>query len=160
MSKPTKTTPYTILVPTDFSEPSRAAIARALDLAERYEGQIVLLHVVDTSGLSTGGQPPIDVVELAEFLMEQAGKKLEGEVGEGTRTRKRVAATDVRLGRAVDAILEHAATTRADMIVMGTQGRTGMAYDYLGSTAERVARRAPCDVLIVHARRPTAASAG
>lgn len=57
----------------------------------------------------------------------------------------------VRMGRPAKTIIEHAEAVHADLIVMGTRGRTGLAHMIAGSVAERVVRTAPCPVLTVGA---------
>jgi nucleotide-binding universal stress UspA family protein len=57
--------------------------------------------------------------------------------------------TNVRMGHVAQTIVEYAQSIRADLIVMGTHGRTGLAHFIIGSVAERVVRLAPCPVLTV-----------
>jgi len=84
-------------------------------------------------------------------LMERA---VEGLAAEEKRVRDAGIATDsaTLVGRPDSEIVARAAETKADLIVMGTHGRSGLAHALLGSVAERVVQHAPCPVLIVPKR--------
>jgi nucleotide-binding universal stress UspA family protein len=84
-------------------------------------------------------------------LMERVA---EGLAAEESRVRAAGIATDsaTLIGRPDSEIVARAAATHADLIVMGTHGRSGLAHALLGSVAERVVQHAPCPVLIVPKR--------
>jgi universal stress protein A len=140
-----------ILVPTDFSAPSDAALATAKEVAERYRASIHLLHVLEdpysTAAFATevyGYLPP----GLRESWQRDAEQRLAALLPPAERTRYGGSIT-VTFGSPARTIIEHAAETGSDLIVMGTHGRGGMAHLLLGSVAERVVRTARCPVLTV-----------
>lgn len=146
---------YKILVPTDFSECSAAALRRALELAAAWRGEIALVHVVDLGALPVGWESSLaSIVGSRERLKEKAAECLAAAKGGADPSGSYIVATQVLEGPTVESILAWAREHGTDLIVMGTHGRSGLAYDYLGSVAERVARLVPADVLIVHVERP------
>jgi len=154
MTKPKKT--YRILVPTDFSEHSKAALTRAIEQAKLREAEVSLLHVVDLGAIARErGKSSPPFAKVLDQMRADAAPELEAARDGLDPAQKYIRVAEVAQGEAVETILEHAQKQSVDLIVMGTHGRTGLAYDYLGSVAERVARRAPCDVLVVHARART-----
>lgn len=141
----------TIVYATDFSAAARPAFRVALAQARRHRVRLCLLHVVT---------PPVVILEDS-FLSAHAWRRLEAE---GLRAaRRRLAALEARARRAgvatsarvvrspvpFDAIVRAARRLGADLIVIGTHGRTGLARVVLGSVAERVVALAPCPVLTV-----------
>ena len=129
-----------ILVPTDFSRQSDRGIAYARDLADQFGASLHLLHVVNRPLLAEGLAAEALISEEFESDLVRDAE---------TRMRKRApdaASTDVIFGYAAKAIVEHAARVGADLIVMGSHGRTGVAHMMLGSVAEAVVRTAPCRV--------------
>jgi nucleotide-binding universal stress UspA family protein len=141
-----------ILVPTDFSEPSDAALEYAGTLAGKLGASIHLLHVFEDPYLSGGAfaaemYAPIPA-DLRETLLIEAKQQLE------LRLKKVVtenwhATADVYTGPTAKAIADYAKEKNIDLIIMGTHGRGAMAHLLLGSVAERVVRTAPCPVLTV-----------
>lgn len=138
-----------LLVPTDFSPTSEIALQYAIDMAPP-GAAIHLLHVVD-NGRLTAAYPDGFYVELPG-----AREQMIGEANERLKTIARSAdrpnltlTTEVGEGWPVAAIVQDAVVRDADLIVMGTHGRTGLAHALLGSVAERVLRTAPCPVLVV-----------
>lgn len=127
-----------ILVPTDFSECSDAAVRHGFELARTFDATVHLLHVVDDL--------PIPMVEVLEHSQEEARKRLLASVRESDRPRAVVACT---IAAPVAEILRYAQDESIDLIVMGTHGRGFVAHALIGSVAERVVRRAPCPVLTV-----------
>lgn len=139
-----------LLVPVDFSEPSRAALDYAIALARPFGSEICLLHVVEAIVLP----PDVEVVEtavLAERMNEEAAKCL-AKWREEAASRASAVTEDLRAGTPHREIVEAAEDTNADLIIMGTHGHTGLARALIGSTAERVVRHAPCPVLVVRER--------
>jgi nucleotide-binding universal stress UspA family protein len=132
-----------ILLPTDFSRPSERALDYAHDLAGRFGASLHLLHVVNRPLLAEG--------LAAEAHMDA---KFESDMVRSMEARLRklapdAASTDVVFGYAAKAIVDWAARLGADLIVIGSHGRTGMAHLMLGSVAEVVVRTARCPVLTV-----------
>jgi nucleotide-binding universal stress UspA family protein len=144
-----------IVAAIDFSQPSTRALAEALRLAS--ERSHVMLHIVYVGGaagervhidLGNGSETTSveDAVQHIEAHVEKARvhAMLEGEPIESDRVR-----IHVRVGTPMEQIVELARTTEADLLVVGTHGRTGIRRLILGSVAEAVVARAPCSVLVV-----------
>jgi universal stress protein A len=135
----------TILVPTDFSADSEAAVHVALALASQVEGHIILLHVVPK--LADAGSAAL--WSTREQLEQNIQAEAEHNLGiAGSRGRTRTEHL-VMWGNPAAEICRVAQERAANLIVMGTHGRTGLAHLFLGSVAEHVIRHAPCPVLIV-----------
>jgi nucleotide-binding universal stress UspA family protein len=142
-----------ILVATDFSEGSDAALEQAFSVAKIVGGAVVdLVHVLDpallTAPTSLGAMPLVD----AEALMNEVDKALAERAARATKQGV-VCTTDSLDGFPPREIARHAQQTGADLIVVGTHGRTGLAHAIMGSVAERVVQRASCPVLVVPAPR-------
>ncbi len=134
-----------ILIPTDGSEYTKAAVRKGLEMAKATGGEVTALYVVDqTSFINFPMDSTIVSVytllekegeEAMEFVKKEAealGVKVTARIEEGSPSRK-----------IVDLSAEH------DLVVMGTLGRTGFSKLLLGSVAERVVRFAKCPVLVV-----------
>jgi nucleotide-binding universal stress UspA family protein len=153
-----------ILVATDFSQASDAALDYAKGLAATLGASLHLVHVVDDPIASGGfgaeayiGSSP----EYGDALRAEAERRLAGRLTPAERRDLR-ATTDVLGGTVAATIVEMAISRAADLIVMGTHGRTGLAHALMGSVAERVVRTAECPVLTVRTaprRSPAFASA-
>jgi nucleotide-binding universal stress UspA family protein len=140
-----------ILVPTDFSPPSAAALATAKELAARFGASIHLLHVLEdpyaTAGFAAevyGCLPP----GLKEAWLKTAETQMLAAFPEREREPFRATAA-VAFGSSARTIVEYADANGFDLIVMGTHGRGGVAHLLIGSVAERVVRTAFCPVLTV-----------
>lgn len=134
-----------ILVPHDFSRSADAALAIAVDLAVTHGGTLQLIHVMSPVRPIHGRAlppPVLDVTAAEERLAALAKRAAAGKRVRQVRTR-------VVIGAPVGCILEAAA--KADAIVMGTLGRTGLPHLLIGSVAERVVRHAPVPVMTVRA---------
>lgn len=144
-----------ILVPTDFSACSDGALALAAELARHHDARIVLLHASDVGGgidLETPIQPEgaRAPVAMGAFVRTSAEAELAAEArraGIGERVDLRV-----EIGRPAERIVAAAKAVAADVIVMGTHGRTGLAHLLVGSVTERVVRTATVPVLTVRPR--------
>jgi len=145
---------HTILHPTDFSEYSEHALRTACALARDYGARLVPLHVAasPTIGYAEGIIPP-DPESYLEAVRDQLARLDVPDVG---------IQPDRRLeeGDPVSEILRVARETGADLIVMGTHGRTGLSRLLMGSVAELVVRRSSCPVLTVKTPFPALAPAG
>jgi nucleotide-binding universal stress UspA family protein len=136
-----------ILVPTDFSPCSQAAVRHGFELARTFDATVHLLHVVEDPNTSAWVQGfPIPVVEILEHFQEEARNRLLASVRESDRSRVVVSCP---IAAPVAEILRYAQDESIDLIVMGTHGRGFVAHALIGSIAERVVRRAPCPVLTV-----------
>jgi len=139
----------TVLVTTDFSDTSRRAFAAARTLAEKFDAKLILAHI------EPDRLPPI-VVEYAavgvnDILRDQrkrARERLQQLADEafGHDSGVETVVTD---GSPHVEIVRLAEQRQADLIVMATHGHGFISHAILGSTTERVVRRAPCPVLVV-----------
>ncbi len=98
--------------------------------------------------------PPIDVATLPLDMGKVLDRSAEGLAAEEKRVRAAGVAceTNTLIGRADQEIVKRARDTRADLIVMGTHGRSGLAHALFGSNVDRVVQHTPCPVLIVPKR--------
>ena len=141
-----------LLIATDFSEAAEAAEAQGLDLARRLGTEVVYVHVGTEPSLY--GESPFGMVRVQAVFEAQrqwATAQLEDRVqraGAGGVTARYV----LPAGVAYQEIVKAAEKERADVVVIGTHGRTGLERVFLGSVAERVVRLAPCPVLTVRPR--------
>ena len=138
-----------ILVPSDFSKPSDAALAHARRLADTTGATLHVLHVVDNMFLRAVLADPHDYETAA---MRQLQDRLPVE----DRGAPAILVIE-RSDEPADEITSYARTHDIDLIVMGTHGRGRMAHLLLGRVAEKVARTAPCPVLTMR-ENPLAAS--
>jgi nucleotide-binding universal stress UspA family protein len=142
-----------ILVPTDFSPASEAALACAKELAARFDARLTLLHAVNDP-MATGVWTPDVYVpttpEVRDRFLRTATERLEGTLTAQERTRFGVA-IEARIGAAAEIIEQFAREQKVDLIVMGTHGRRGLSHMLLGSVAERLVRHGPCPVLTTRA---------
>ena len=144
-----------ILHPSDFSRASGAAFARAVDLAKANRAELIVAHVmslvVPGVGVGEGYMSPKVYEDILASTSADAKKRLDALV---TKARKAGARARGLLleGVAYDRITRAAKTQRADLVVMGTHGRTGLARLFLGSVAERVVTLSPCPVMTVRGR--------
>ena len=139
-----------ILVPVDFSDASERALSTAINLASDLGAEIKVIHIhqVQTQYMIEGGlyAPELDEDEL----MEKREKELEKFVASHQRDIN--ISREVRAGIPETEILEIAGEFQADLIVMGTHGRTGLSHILMGSVTENVLRHT--DVPILSVRNP------
>lgn len=138
-----------ILVPTDFSAGSERAWAVARQLAGRLGAELILFHVAIEAPLFSEG--PF-TMKRARSVFSAARAWANTRLGDWTAAATASglqARSIVGTGAPHEEIIATAARERADLIVMGTQGRSGLDRALLGSVAERVIRLAPCPVLAV-----------
>ena len=137
-----------IVYATDFSGQAAAAERQAIELAKALGAELVLAYVGTDAALWREGVYTPEVRAVVEGQRKWAADALAARAatlaGEGVKAR-----AVVRVGVAWEEIVDLAAEEHADMVVMGTQGRTGLERLLLGSVAERVIRQAPCPVLTV-----------
>jgi len=138
-----------ILVAVDFSDYSRAALRYATFLAENFGAALTLVHSVEPYVYPEDLSAGCTLEELDARWMQKQKEKLETlrqTIKEGIP-----ATVVVTMGTAWNRIIGTAKSWNADLIVIGTHGRTGLKHALMGSTAERVVRHAACPVLVVHA---------
>ena len=137
-----------ILFATDFSDASGPAADYAMSLAKLTGAHLHVLHVINELDEHQRVMIPREAFQLLEKEIElQSVKQLDRfckEKASGLNT-----TTHAVVGAAFQKILETADKVNADLIVMGTHGRTGLDHVIVGSTAERVVRRSKIPVLTV-----------
>jgi nucleotide-binding universal stress UspA family protein len=139
-----------VLVPVDFSPSSRAALEYAAFVADAFGATVVVLHVWEPPGYVGPDTLALLPVAAAQPGWEETRgevlREVEAFLGPaGARPRR--LEVRVEAGEPSDVILAAAAKGGADLVVIGTHGRTGLTRLLLGSVAEAVLRRAPCPVL-------------
>ena len=135
-----------ILVPIDFSTPCNKAFKYALGFARQFGSQIVMIHVIEP-GPVAGESTPRTQDELA-----LAEEKMQGLADGSPRDAHLDITSGIRRGVATHEIVQAAEELDVDLIIMATHGLRGWRHFGLGSTADRVARAAPCPVLVVRER--------
>jgi len=143
-----------ILVPVDFSSNSETALLSAAELAEKLDSDLVILHVVHDLNEAPGYYSVKGRDKQLRRMEDVAAEMLEEFVHKMQKKHTGLSAlehatTMLVVGLPVNRIMESAKKIRARMIVMGSQGRTGLARAMLGSKAEQVVRLAPVPVMIV-----------
>ena len=141
-----------VLVAHDFSETSEAALDYALGLAQKLGARVTIVHAYE---IPSHGAPEIlvlatDWTKQFEVVAREALDK----VIAGVRRRGFDAEPALRKGTVWREINAAAAQTKADLIVIGSEGRSGLGRALLGSVAEKVVRTAPCPVLVVRRGAP------
>jgi len=138
-----------VLVATDFSKSSEAALAYGRELARTFGAKLIVLHAADNIvarySFEGAALPPDVQVDYEASVRIRLDSVLED-----VDYRELGAKTVLRTSNSpADAIVEYAKEVGADVIVVGTHGRRALARMLLGSVAERVVRLAPCPVLTV-----------
>ena len=162
--------PFThILIPTDLSDPAHHALRYALEEATLHHARVTLLHVLsshaDTDVYYVTGSPesaaqgsfdPVAGRLAAQPLPQPTVIRRDPNEDALTRLQDLMRGAfhgtwnvEVAVGHPADTIVRFAQERSADLIVMGTHGRTGLQHVLLGSVAEKVVRLAPCPVLTV-----------
>ena len=143
-----------ILVPTDFSEPSDAALDYARELAGKFGASLHVLHVIETPVAVMS--PEVGIVESPQLqaqLFVDARDRLQLRITPNDRTHPS-ATIDIIWGTSAHSIVNYATERGMDLIVMGTHGRRGMDRLLLGSNAELVVRNSTIPVLLVPGEAP------
>ena len=140
-----------ILVATDFSEPSDAALAYGRQLARAFGAGLTVFHAAENlASRSYGGEGFVfiepDLQSQVEAAARQRARSL---ISDEDRGELRAEAVVVTAISPAAAIAECARREQIDLIIVGTHGRSGVAHLMMGSVAERVVRTAPCPVLTV-----------
>jgi nucleotide-binding universal stress UspA family protein len=139
---------HRILVPLDFSDCSSDALRYATMMAKQFKAKVVLVHVIDTQGLTGGFSLSVGERDRA---LDVVGGKLLADAAMPLEHDGIGVTQEVRKGNPYQEILKSAEEHGADLIVMGTNGRTGLERLVVGSVAERLVQMAKCPVLTVHA---------
>lgn len=143
-----------ILFPTDFSESSVHALEYALFFSRKFNAKMYILHVIHETMDITGFYVPHISVEKLREEIAVSGRKMMEEF-----CRKHLSSSDnfesiTVTGIPYKEILRIASEKKADMIIMGTLGRSGINKAVFGSVAEEVVKRAECPVLTTRQRKP------
>jgi nucleotide-binding universal stress UspA family protein len=140
-----------VLVPVDFSENSRHALELALRVAPQAQFHVVHVYQGFEAQLRRVGIPKSEIVRQLRPLVEEARQNMGtflGSIDNGGNRIKQV----LWDGRAHDEITKVAKHLRAELVAVGTTGRSGLPYILLGSVAQHVLREVPCDVLVARAK--------
>ena len=136
-----------ILCPVDFSAPSRRALTNAIRLAREFQAELTVLTVIEPVSSFYSGMLKM-AVEVEADHAERQRSEFDHFLGESNFLHldwKK----EVRSGKPHEQILAAVGETQADLIVVGTVGRTGLARMLMGSIAEKVVRKLPCSIITV-----------
>ena len=143
-----------ILYATDYSKASARALDEAVALAKQNRAELLVLHVIDAvppyvAGEDIGGA---DLYMKLEETTKQEAETSMKKLMEKLRKLKVNAKSLLLRGTAHEQIVRAAKSRRANLIVIGTHGRTGLSKLFMGSVANQVVSRAPCPVLTVRGK--------
>ena len=143
----------TVMVASDFSPASRAAFARAVELAKANRATLLVMHALALVPPMLGGEyiPPQTWDRIETATRTEARKQIEALVAKAKRAGVRATGL-VMVGSPYEVIVRAARSKHVDVLVLGTHGRTGLPRFFLGSVATRVLARAHCPVLTVRGR--------
>lgn len=149
-----------ILVPIDFSKPSKTASEVAAEIARKAGSELILLHVVE--GASGGsfnveGEAGLGGNEDAFFTMKliERSKKMLAKAAEDEKLKGLKVTTELRIGTPFHGIKTIVANSKVDLVVMGTAGHSQLEQMIIGSNTEKVVRYSHCPVLTVHKKPAT-----
>ncbi len=138
-----------ILCPTDFSESSEHALTYAVSFARQYGATIYLVHVIEPiTAVPAIYLDPAMTLDERPGLENSIHKLLDEAIPKEIKDEVKVIPM-IRRGAPFVEIITVAKEENVDLIIIATHGRSGLAHLLLGSTAERVVRKAPCPVLTV-----------
>ena len=141
-----------ILYPSDFSSASRPAFTKAIELAKQNRAQVIVAHVLaPILPVADGYVAPQMYAQMEAASRKHGKKQLDTLIARAKRAGVRAAGLSLE-GVASDRIVRAARARHADVIVMGTHGRTGLSRLFLGSVASRVVSQASCPVLTVRGK--------
>lgn len=137
-----------ILVAVDLSEQSDVVCARAAALATALDARITLLHVVEYVPVEPMGEALLPTIEFSDELVESARQRLEALAGlHGLADAERV----IRVGNIKSELVQVAQETEADLIVLGSRERHGLAI-LVNYTEDTILHASPCDLLAVRVK--------
>lgn len=151
-----------ILFPTDFSERAQQALKYTVELARPVRAEVIVLFVVEPVYYATPADLYGAAVNLSVLLEEQQriGREQLTRVTDRLKKQGLRARFLLETGAPHQVIVDTAARIKANLIVMATHGRTGLAHLLLGSVTEKVVRAAACPVLTVRGRERAARGGG
>ncbi len=139
-----------ILVGCDFSEDSKAALHHGLSLAQEFQSDLHVVHVIEPNVYIDIDHTSIDIGADDEAdLQNRLGARLEGLIPSDAHNWC-APKTVVLRGQSYETLTQYAETNRMDLVVLGARGYSLAERMFVGSTTDRVARRAPCPVLSVN----------
>ncbi|HZV11652.1 MAG TPA: universal stress protein [Candidatus Kapabacteria bacterium] len=137
-----------LLAPIDFSESSKQALHYAVEFARSFKAELHLLNVIEPVMYPAEMFGQVGMVDVESVLEKSANEEMQA-----WRTslipQDVPAVVETLHGRPFAEILRYAEEHEIDLIIIGTHGRSGLDHFLLGSTAEKVVRKAPCPVLTV-----------
>lgn len=141
-----------ICCPIDFSDTARAAMQVAVDLTRRLGAELTLLHAYPIPGYTFPDGSVVASPAMLEDLSEEADRHLEAWRREAESLGLPSVAVAKAIGDPAAEIVRFAREPGADLLVLGTHGRSGLEHALMGSIAERVLRKSACPVLTVRPR--------
>ena len=144
---------HKILVPVDGSEPSDAAVSLALRIAGEDKAEVIFVHAIEISKIAALAGPANMDPSVAITAACDAGTALLNEVKERAEKAEVRCACEMPEDECVASVLQLGRHHKADVIVIGSHGRTGISRALLGSIAEGILRRSSIPVLVCHAPR-------
>lgn len=141
-----------ILVPIDFSTPCNKAFKYALGFARQFRSQIVMIHVIEPPAVVCVEPLAGESMPRTQDELALAEEKMEALADASPHDGSLHITSGIRRGAATHEIVKAAEELHVDLIIMATHGVRGWKHFGLGSTANRVARAAPCPVLVVRER--------
>ena len=140
-----------ILIPVDFSDDSLKALAYARDFAKPFGAELSVLYVVEPIYYATPADMYATSANIALLVEEQRriGAQQLARINADLKKKGERVRTLLKAGSGAQCIVDTAKSVKADLIIMGTHGRTGFAHMLMGSVAEKVVRTAGCPVLTV-----------
>jgi nucleotide-binding universal stress UspA family protein len=136
-----------ILYATDFSPQANQAYFHAIALAEAHRARLTVVHVYEPPALPAGA---VLGLPLGMQAMEEEKQELFSQLEQIHPLNPRTVVRHALLeGSPAEEIVRHAAALRADLIVIGTHGRTGLDRLVMGSVAEKVLSDATCSVMVI-----------
>lgn len=138
-----------ILSATDASRYSLHALSTAVDLAARFDAEVLLVHVIDYPasyrGLHLDSQSYLisedQIQKIGNYIMEKTLREL--------NTKDVIIKKIAAAGKTADTILELCKSSACDLIVLGTRGHSSVSGVLLGSVTQKILAKAPCPVLVV-----------
>lgn len=149
-----------IVVATDLTEWSLPALQAGLDLAELAGGRVTLVHTLEPPPTPPGLEAfalegmPMDWVNRVNDAREKMVERQLAEIAAANRRAPAVIETQLLAGLMPETLVEFLAKSGADLLVVGSHGRRGVAHLFLGSIAEQLMRTSPCPVLVVKPNVP------
>jgi len=144
--------PKKILVPTDFSEHSDKALKEALDIADKYNSKIYLLHVIDEQVQQCAADyclTSADVEKLESDSVNRSSEMLKKEVSKFNNADAVEIEFDIKKGDPFSEIVKEQKDKDIDLVVMSSFGKTGLKKYMIGSVADKVIRNSTAQVLMV-----------